>query len=260
MCLLSFHDDGVVAEYNALRIGAENNPDGFGYAVHTGSDIIRGRGLNFEAVYADYVRAMRSGGVSMFHHRWATHGEITKKNCHPFLVGGDSRTVLGHNGILSVAIAKGDTRSDTRIFSDKIFPRLGGVRALDGEGLSPQVRAAVGDNKIVILTTDRLSSSDWFIINEAGGHWVGHSWFSNYSYEPYISIPYVARSLSTLDYLHEPLSVVTSADVMDCEQCPCCWAWTDFTDEEQVFNGCLVCGTCFFCCEDVTACRCSYDC
>ena len=252
MCLLSFHDEQVVADYEAMRVGAINNADGFGFAVHTGDEILRGRGLEFERVYADYVSVMRSGGVSMFHHRWATHGAVNKKNCHPFLVGGDNRTVLGHNGILAVEIPLGDKRSDTRLFADKVFPDLGGVLSLEGETLRPDVARAVGDNKLVVLTTDKRSSADWFIVNERLGHWVGRSWFSNYSYEPYTPYKYLSTYSSSPDLGYRQV-------ISECEQCPTCWDWFDFVDESEIFMGCPVCQSCFFCGEVLSLCQCEVE-
>ncbi|MFE7803032.1 hypothetical protein [Nocardia sp. NPDC057440] len=44
------------------------------------------------------------------------------ENCHPFVVGGDPRTVLAHNGILAHP-SSGDPRSDRRIAAEDLLPR-----------------------------------------------------------------------------------------------------------------------------------------
>lgn len=254
MCLLSFHDTGVIADYDVMRHGADNNPDGFGFAVHTGDRILRGRGLEFERVYADYVSAMSSGGVSMFHHRWATHGAITKKNCHPFYVGGDSRTLLAHNGILPVSIPVGDLRSDTRLFADKVLPALGGLGALDGDTLSAELSKVVAGNRLVILTTDPTSSADWFIIGEASGHWVGRSWFSNHSYVPYVVPKYQGLYASAM-YGDTGRAELAADERFYSEQCSACWTWLDFDDDSiGLFVPCPVCASCVLCGEAFTLC------
>ena len=255
MCLLSFHDEGVTADYDTMSGGAVNNPDGFGFAVHTGDRILRGRGLEFDRVYSDYLTAMRSGGVSMFHHRWATHGAISKKNCHPFYVGGDSRTLLGHNGILPVSIPVGDQRSDTRLFADKVLPALGGLGALEGDTLSAELSKVVAGNRLVILTTDPTASADWFIIGEASGHWVGRSWFSNYSYVPYVVPKYQGLYTSTISGISSRAELSEDTRFYS-DQCAACWTWLDFEpDELGVFAPCPVCASCVLCGEAFDLCR-----
>jgi len=252
MCLLSFHDECVVADYDVMAKGAINNPDGFGFAVHTGDRILRGRGLEFDRVYSDYLTAMRSGGVSMFHHRWATHGEITTKNCHPFYVGGDSRTLLGHNGILPVSIPVGDKRSDTRLFCDKVLPALGGLVALDGDTLSAELSKVVAGNRLVILTTDPKASADWFIIGEASGHWVGRSWFSNYSYVPYVVPKYQGLYTSTTYGGYD--SGYSQGVKVYSDQCAACWSWLDLDSEFSELEPCPVCASCVLCGEAFSLC------
>lgn len=56
MCLLTFMQEYTTADTDELAIGSVNNPDGFGYAVHAGTHIVKGSGLNFDAVLITSLR------------------------------------------------------------------------------------------------------------------------------------------------------------------------------------------------------------
>src|SRR5262249_40587040 len=107
-------------------------------------------------------------------------------NCHPFIVGGDSRTVLAHNGILPTTVqpGRGDKRSDTRIAAEDFIPAFGSLR-------HRRTRLALArwmspDNKMVILTVDRRFRERAYILNEDAGIWDGGIWYSNTGYRPYV--------------------------------------------------------------------------
>jgi hypothetical protein len=53
----------------------------------------------------------------MFHTRWGTSGSTSLSNCHPFHNG---RSLLIHNGCVSVGRELGDPRSDTAVLWDSI--------------------------------------------------------------------------------------------------------------------------------------------
>lgn len=104
MCLLSYFPPGVQPNQFHLECGASCNPHGYGYAiVIPGEDeILIGKGMNSATVIDEFMRMREEypDGPALFHSRYTTHGEQTVDNCHPFIVNGDKRTVLAHNGIL----------------------------------------------------------------------------------------------------------------------------------------------------------------
>lgn len=132
MCLLTFMQEYTTADVDSLAIGSQNNPDGFGYAVHAGTHIVKGSGLNFDAVLDNFLktRAIHSG-PALFHSRITTHGGTNINNCHPFQVGKDTNTVVAHNGMLPIAARNG--MSDTHIFAKELFPSWGGASTLNSK-------------------------------------------------------------------------------------------------------------------------------
>jgi glutamine amidotransferase len=183
MCLLTFIPSGVDVDSEDLRNGAIYNDDGFGFAVHMGDSIITGKGMNFEEVLERFTEVRsRFKGHAIFHSRITTHGVTDTTNCHPFKVGTDDLTVVGHNGILPIKPVAGDKRSDTNIFASEYLPSLGGVYALDDLTVRKSLENWAKGSKLVVLTADRHANSEYYILNEADGHWSDGVWWSNYSY------------------------------------------------------------------------------
>lgn len=182
MCLLTFYRPGVLPDLDALRNGAFVNDDGHGYAIVTRDrKLIVGRGLNSDAMIEEFnkVRRKHPHGPAMFHSRYGTGGSNDLLNVHPFAVGGDSRTVIAHNGVFpaSVQPGKGESRCDTRIVAEDFLPLIG---PLSQRKHRLVVEKWMGDNnKIVLLTTDPKYKQPWFILNEDAGDWEEDTWYSN---------------------------------------------------------------------------------
>lgn len=204
-----------------LEKACRNNPDGFGWAVLVGTEIIQGKSMNSEEAIDDYYSVLGKAGDSMrahfFHARIATHGAKDIKGCHGFEVAdSDGQSVLCHNGILPVYISKNDWRSDSRIFAEDVIPEIVGsvgnlpygryYEVLDGfvEG---------SGSKVVILTTE-IEDQPLIIMGERLGHWVKESglWWSNHTYE-YSTYGYGYTDMN--DYFDNDVpstSLATSAD------------------------------------------------
>jgi len=185
MCILTFMPEGTTANIEHLRTGAWNNDDGHGFAVVCGNKIVTGHGMDFEQVLDQFLEVRkRHHGHALFHSRITTHGTTNVDNCHPFRVGGDPRTVVGHNGMLPIQVPKGDPRSDTRIFADTYLPSIGGVYALDEPDTFASLEKWAAGSKLVVLTTDEWAVKPFYIINESLGHWDDDGvWWSNNSYK-----------------------------------------------------------------------------
>jgi len=184
MCLLTLIPDYVTPDMDRFRIAAKANPDGFGFAISTGKKIHVVRSMDFEEVANKFVDARKTmQGPAIFHFRWTTHGTNTVDNCHPFLLGKDKETVLGHNGILPVNIPKNETRSDTRIFAEDIMPAIGGISSLDDSDYFNKMAEWAKGSKIAFLTVNDDAKYDWYIVNEKDGHWDSDMWWSNSSYK-----------------------------------------------------------------------------
>lgn len=257
MCLLTFLPARVQPDVQALTIGAEANNDGHGFAIVAGprlDELIVHRGMDRQAVIDAFtaVRAAHPAGPALFHSRSATHGKTNLDNCHPFIVGGDSRTVLAHNGVLPALVQprKGDRRSDTRIAAEEFIPAFGSLRARRTR--LKLARWMTPDNKMVILTVDRRFKQRAYILNEDAGIWDGGIWYSNTSYRPYVS---PGRYTGWVDDRHDDWHDPYAADDEDAshsqrrdwrtvlDRCGNCEAIIDIAEGECPWCGwCLDCG------------------
>lgn len=253
MCLLTFAPAGVHLDPERLYQASINNPHGFGFAVRTPQGIVRSRGMNFERVYDNYVATLsKYHGESMFHHRYATHGSVNKKNCHPFYVGNDTDTMLGHNGIIPIEIPKGDSRSDTRYFSEVLMPRDGGVAMLDNPEYVKYLEERIGYSKLVVLTNNPDARESFYIVNEDLGKWDSDAWWSNTSYkkpEPRL-YTYSTPSYSTRSYVVDDYDEYSFT--LACPLCDVDVLVNELTGE----TCCPTCDVCLLCEEWSQACYC----
>lgn len=184
MCMLCVITPGVTPSRDKLENSALNNPDGFGFAIAIPEEnrIHVETTMNPDTSINRFLemRAMYPDTYAMWHARLATHGLTNIDNCHPFRVGGDSLTVLAHNGILPVLMEKSDKRSDTRIFAEDVLPAMGGVHALDNEQMFNVMEEFCSGSKVCILTLDPKAKYSCYVINEKSGNFDSDGvWWSN---------------------------------------------------------------------------------
>jgi len=187
MCLLVVCDAHSTPTEEELLQGACRNPDGFGFAIMAGDKIISERTMSAKKSIRRFLelRKQYPEAYALWHCRIATHGVKNEANCHPFTVGGDTQTYLAHNGMLSVPMAENDRRSDTRVFAEEILPAMGGVSALDNDGVFHILEKWATGSKIVVMTVDPAAKSNLYILNEKAGEWDNDGvWWSNTYHRP----------------------------------------------------------------------------
>jgi len=256
MCLLTYLPAGTMPDVDALQNGAWINDDGHGYAiVDVSSDrrrIITGRGFDSRDMIEEFavMRELYPDGPALFHSRFATDGFVSLLNCHPFEIGGDSRTVLAHNGIMPIRPPKDDPRSDTRIVAESFIPRAYGSLRRRRARLAFE-RWLTKYNKVVILTVDRRFRENGFILNESSGTWIGGIWYSNDGFRPY----YYGKSSGTSGAQTWPTIIGgwADSDVVK-EKVDICWICKLETDWR--LGECPQCGVCFDCAEMPENCFC----
>lgn len=258
MCLLMVAKPGALPSDDDLVCACVNNPDGFGYAIHTGRDIITGRGMNADDVIDRFLNLREKfiNGYALFHARITTHGSSNKENCHPFRVGDSRKTILAHNGILSnVSIRNGDTRSDTRIFAEDILPSR--LYALDQKKKFKKLERWAGSSKIAILNTNKDLKKQLYIINESLGKWDSRGlWWSNDSYKfNYMTSSYGYYDYSTKSkgksyaYVDDVEYAIDEKDAQafidDGTLCSYCHTW--FSESDYFHGYCQTCWSCIDC-------------
>lgn len=241
MCVLCVMKPNSTPTREELMTAAEGNPHGFGYAIHCGDRILTGRGMDAEEVIDRFLR-IRSGMPdtwAMFHARFTTHGATNKSNCHPFRVGGDPSTVIGHNGIIPLALPAGDPRSDTRFFADEWMPEL--LEHLDDEEMFEEIEDVIGYSKIAVFTHDPRLKYQVYILGEELGHWNGDIWWSNDGYKPYV---YDKKKYVSYTTIGDRWSYEHSNSERKCKMC------LSIMSEENFRDG--MCGLCYSCldCEE----------
>lgn len=246
MCLLTFLPAGTFPDPECLHNGATFNDDGHGYAIvdPERARILTGRGMDAREMIDEFVvvRDLYPDGPAMFHSRFATDGSVNLLNVHPFPVGGDSRTVLAHNGVMSIRPGAKDPRSDTRIVAEDYIPKVYGTLRRRRARLAFE-RWLTPYNKVVILTVDRRFRESAFILNERSGTWFNGIWYSNDGYLPYGGYGGYTSKPWVLGSVVESPSRATK-----------CWVCDLRTS--HYLTECPRCGVCFDCGEMPDHCLC----
>ena len=191
MCLLAFYSPGAQPDAAALSRAATRNPDGFGWAIVVGDEILTHRTLSASDGVSSFVefRAMFPDGPALWHARFTTHGTTDVTNVHPFPVGGDPRVVVAHNGVLPVT-PMGD-RSDTHQFAADMLR----LTDLENDGALYWLANWAHGSKLVVLSVHPDSSRQWWIVNEELGHWSDREpgvWYSNEGYREQVARVFTA--------------------------------------------------------------------
>lgn len=242
MCLLAFYSPGSLPDRDALTRAAERNPDGFGWAIVVRDEILTHRTLDARDGVQSFVefRAMFPDGPALWHARFTTHGTNDLSNVHPFPVGGDSRIVVAHNGVLPVT-PMGD-RSDTHEFAATMLR----PSDLDEPGARYWLANWARGSKLVVLSVHPDSEEPWYIVNEELGHWSDSErgvWYSNDGYRPQTPRAFTADPRATFalggwkwdtvttvpddehDDEHEsdPWNFYTDGPIVECANCGELW-------------------------------------
>jgi glutamine amidotransferase len=237
MCLLVAIPASEDIAYGRAVEAAANNPDGFGFAIIAETHIVRFRSMSFDETWSEWQLARsRWDGPAVWHWRWATGGTMDVANCHPFEVGGDSRLMLAHNGVLPIAATR--FRSDTRILAEDVLADED-VTLWDDDGWRDELGAYIGGNKLVFLSVHPDQAQNLYIVNERHGHWDAGVWWSNTSYVPAPKFRFADSPLAsaTVDLDHDDCIEIV------CDTCRGVVVWSDEGDDDCPWcDSCLVCG------------------
>jgi len=275
MCMLCVIPPGVTPSREKLENSALNNPHGFGFAIAVPSEhrIIVERTMNADESINRFLatRAIYQEGYAMWHARYATHGSRTVENCHPFTVGHDDRTYLGHNGVLSISIPDKDDRSDTKIFAEELLPRLGGVTALDDDFIWDMLEDYTSGSKVCVITVDPAAKHPMYLLNaDAGKEDDDGVWWSNNSCEldygygkPSKVTGYYGGWFDDYSDYKAPTATKTtvSNDIYTSDELHTCFNCLGYVSEGDLYDSmgtCTWCGACMDCESEALLCDCGY--
>lgn len=148
MCLIISKPAGVTIPEHVIRSAMGYNDDGFGIMKNGYA------GRYVEPGYKKIASLLNADGPCVVHFRMATHGPVTKKNCHPMRLSDGSW--LMHNGIMPGRFhptKRDGMLSDTRVFvRDWLEPRLQKLGDLPDKR---EVEHAIGhNNRLAIMRPD----------------------------------------------------------------------------------------------------------
>ena len=271
MCIICYSPAGSAMSEDQIKNSNRSNPDGFGWAVRTPQGIVRGHTMNPNDAMDKFMdlRSRYPDFDAVYHARITTHGKTNLSNCHPFTVG-DERTVLAHNGMLPIIPAKGDDRSDTKVFAEDMLTRKG-LGILDRASSFKKIQKWMAGSKMVIMTERGDMLKDHYILNESAGTWDNGLWFSNSSYK---KSPYALYNVASGKYSWDSDYSYMLSDDYDTEdlhgyladddnidegfECfnPACGIVWDSGSESAVGGICRSCNHCMDCGDSKQQCMC----
>lgn len=175
MCIIIVANKNKKIPNEHIKLASELNCDGFGMSASVNNKLFvyKSVSINSDDIIKLYnsIRQVATGDI-VLHFRFATHGDISDKLCHPFYVNKD--LVMFHNGIIcdSVSGYNGHNKneSDTKAFVNNVLKNFKkGFQ--NNETIMNMISTSVGEyNKLCFLdNTGKItytSSDKWVEYNE----------------------------------------------------------------------------------------------
>lgn len=170
MCVIIFKPANVQKpSYETLEACYYRNSDGIGFCTESGT--IR-KTMNFQT-FIHCFDEVDDREAAIIHFRWATHGSIAPKNCHPFYDRAHD-VYFAHNGIIDIRATRDRTDSETW-FTDRFIPMLEQY-GWDSKTLWDWVRVEAAGNRFVFMRQGEVKRfGTW--------HEVGGCYFSNLNWQ-----------------------------------------------------------------------------
>ena len=183
MCLIIASPFGDKSPESYLVNGHDNNPHGWGVMWCAGGIVKTAKGRELSSLRRLLSRRVYPLETPYaIHFRYATHGDLSTANLHPFYVG--RGRYMMHNGIIPESVYKPvrHDRSDTWHLARQIKRSAGDILPI-----GDLEKAITPANKLCFLAP----SGDMELAHEKSGDWDSTLWLSNtYSVmSPYVYVP-----------------------------------------------------------------------
>lgn len=288
MCMITYVPANIDIPWEGIENGATFNDDGHGWAIASKQGLEVGKSMEYDLAALTLAVAREKHGpdsLVLFHSRFATHGKKTEFNVHPFYVDAEEPsvydeadevdeakrapldTVMAHNGILPMRWqpTKGDVRSDTRIFADRVGRLYTGNGVPSRRGGKSMGQMIGNGNKLVFLTA-KDGQPKVRIVNAHLGVFTDGVWYSNDGYRSFYGGGYGsnwAKGYNSArwwddDYAYSSTkkedtdgSDLPSGPAKD--QCPWC---KEVDTIDHASDTCSACEVCLLCSEWMGDCEC----
>jgi predicted glutamine amidotransferase len=187
-----------------------NNDDGAGFMYTKNNKVYIYKGyMDFDSFYKSVLQKIKKATPAVLHFRTATHGSVSKENCHPFPVSNNVKKLratkiktdigVAHNGVIPIE-TEGDLSDSMQFIKEylsnkDIRPLLRNRKILD------IIERAISSSKIALLYSDGdfvnlgspwkekdgilYSNSDYErVYMSSYGKLSSNSWYNSHSY-PY---------------------------------------------------------------------------
>lgn len=174
MCVLVVCEAGhALPSREVLKAMHRANPHGMGFA----SKSLHYKGMNFERFYQRLQFVPQDENV-IIHFRYATHGSVCAKNCHPFKKGS---IWFAHNGILDIE-PDGDMTDSETAFRNILYP-VAREYGVFSQELAATVDEVIGYSKFAFL--DKKGNVMMFgNFEQYHGLWCSNMNWMRYLYRP----------------------------------------------------------------------------
>jgi hypothetical protein len=179
MCLAIYKPADTAPDWDAYDNGHWHNDDSWGFASVVDGKIVRRRGVG---TFAEFRAAFEpfANRQSIIHFRYATHGETSKDNAHPFMVS--KGVAMIHNGVLDINCNLNKRFSDTWHYVQLVLKPMIDIDPdfFHRQHVCYAMGMAIKGNKMCFLRDDGKHA----IWNEEDGVVTpdGH-WYSNNSFQ-----------------------------------------------------------------------------
>lgn len=175
MCIIAIKPAGVKISNTKLFNMWMNNPHGAGFMYAKDGKLVTVKGL---MTFPDLLTAYQSvqDEKVVLHYRWRTHGLISKRLTHPFMVNDNIGMV--HNGVIPRMQAtrkESDTSVYARLLKERAFDPMTHLDDLENR-ISTLIEVAY--SRLVFMNGDGKIR----VVNSQMGHWKDDCWYSNHSY------------------------------------------------------------------------------